>query len=117
MLIKNQRPERFNFSISKMKGVQTMAKSLQVLHNEIRPASTDGCSLHSTVPNITVPRAYLTIVCVCGKEHRIDLSELPQSTSRRMQIHEKCEHAQHFVIHTGHAKYRKILIVSDFGEK
>jgi hypothetical protein len=94
-----------------------MAKSQLILENGIRPASIDGSSLHSTVPAVTVPQAYLTIVCPCGKEHKIDLSQLPQSTSRRMQIHEKCEHAQHFVIHSGHAKYRKILIVSDFGEK
>jgi hypothetical protein len=94
-----------------------MAKSQVMLEREINSSSIDGSRLHSSIPMPTVPQAYLTIVCPCGKEHKIDLSELPQSTSRRIQVQEKCEHAQHFIIHSGHAKYRKILIVSDFGEK
>jgi len=94
-----------------------MAKSQQVLERGIEITSTDGSMLHSHVPVVTVPQTYLTIVCPCGKEHKIDLSNLPQSTSRRMQVQEECEYARHFVIHSGHAKYRKILIVSDFGEK
>ena len=94
-----------------------MAKSQVVLENEIHPTSIDRSTLHSHIPVVTAPQTFLTIVCPCGKEHRIDLTELPQSTSRRIQVQEKCEHAQHFIIHTGHAKYRKILIVSDFGEK
>ncbi|MHA2093919.1 MAG: hypothetical protein ACW98F_04750 [Candidatus Hodarchaeales archaeon] len=94
-----------------------MAKSQLVLEKGIGTASIDGSSIHSPVPAVIVPQTFLTIVCPCGKEHRIDLSNLPQSTSRRMQVHEKCKHAQHFIIHSGHAKYRKILIVSDFGEE
>ncbi len=94
-----------------------MAKSQQILERGIKITSTDGSMLHSHIPIVTVPQTYLTIVCPCGKEHKIDLSELPQSTTRRMQVQQKCEHAQHFIIHSGHAKYRKILIVSDFGEK
>lgn len=94
-----------------------MAKSQQVLERGIEITSTDGSMLHSHIPIVTVPQTYLTIVCPCGEEHKIDLSNLPQSTTRRMQVEEKCEYARHFVIHSGHAKYRKILIVSDFGEK
>jgi hypothetical protein len=94
-----------------------MAKSVLAFENEIKTTSIDGYSPHSHVPIVTVPQTYLTIVCPCGDEHRINLSQMPQSTSRRMQIQEKCEYARHFVIHSGHAKYRKILIVSDFGEK
>jgi hypothetical protein len=94
-----------------------MAKCQLAYENEIKTTSIDGSALHSHVPIVTVPQTYLTIVCPCGEEHKIDLSELPQSTTRRMQIQEKCEYARHFVIHSGHAKYRKILIVSDFGEK
>jgi len=94
-----------------------MAKSQQVLERGIEITSTDGSMLHSHIPIVTVPQTYLTIVCPCGDEHKIDLSNLPQSTTRRMQVQEKCAYARHFVIHSGHAKYRKILIVSDFGEK
>jgi hypothetical protein len=94
-----------------------MAKSQQVLERGIEITSTDGSMLHSHIPIVTVPQTYLTIVCPCGDEHKIDLSNLPQSTTRRMQVQEKCKYARHFVIHSGHAKYRKILIVSDFGEK
>lgn len=94
-----------------------MAKSQLMLERQIHSTSIDDSSLYSVIPPITTPRTYLTIVCPCGEEHKIDLSELPQSTSRRIQVHEKCKHAQHFIIHSGHAKYRKILIVSDFGEK
>jgi hypothetical protein len=94
-----------------------MAKSQQLLEKGIEMTSTDGSMLHSHIPIVTVPQTYLTIVCPCGDEHKIDLSNLPQSTTRRMQVQEKCEYARHFVIHSGHAKYRKILIVSDFGEK
>ena len=94
-----------------------MAKSQKMFQPTIEMTSTDGSMLHSHVPVVTVPQTYLTIVCPCGKEHKIDLSNLPQSTSRRMQVQEECEYARHFVIHSGHAKYRKILIVSDFGEK
>lgn len=94
-----------------------MAKSQKMFQEAIEMTATDGSMLHSHVPIVTVPQTYLTIVCPCGEEHKIDLSNLPQSTSRRMQVQEKCEYARHFVIHSGHAKYRKILIVSDFGEK
>jgi hypothetical protein len=94
-----------------------MAKSQQLLEKGIEMTSTDGSMLHSHIPIVKVPQTYLTIVCPCGDEHKIDLSNLPQSTTRRMQVQEKCEYARHFVIHSGHAKYRKILIVSDFGEK
>ena len=94
-----------------------MAKCQTILERGIETTSTDGSSLHSHVPVITVPQTYLTIMCTCGKEHRVDLSQLPQSTTRRMQVQEECEYARHFIIHSGHAKYRKILIVSDFGEK
>ncbi len=94
-----------------------MAKSQQILEKGIHSTSTDGSMLRSHIPIVTAPQTYLTIVCPCGDEHKIDLSNLPQSTTRRMQVQEKCEYARHFVIHSGHAKYRKILIVSDFGEK
>ncbi len=94
-----------------------MAKSLYMQEQTIRNDTKDISSVHSHIPIVTVPRTYLTIECPCGEDHRIDLNELPQSTSRRMQVQEKCEYARHFVVHSGHAKYRKILIVSDFGEK
>ena len=94
-----------------------MAKSQNVLEHGIHSTSSNLGGVHSHVPVVTVPQTYLTIVCPCGEDHKIDLSNLPQSTSRRMQVQEKCEYARHFVIHSGHAKYRKILIVSDFGEK
>lgn len=94
-----------------------MAKSQLIMETGIETTSSDHSMLHSHVPIVTVPQTYLTIVCPCGEEHKIDLSNLPQSTSRRIQVQEKCEYARHFVIHSGHAKYRKILIVSDFGEK
>lgn len=94
-----------------------MAKSQKSLEYGNQITSSNTSMLHSHVPIVTVPQTYLTIVCPCGEDHKIDLSNLPQSTSRRMQVQEKCEYARHFVIHSGHAKYRKILIVSDFGEK
>jgi hypothetical protein len=94
-----------------------MAKSQLILERGIETTAIDGSSIHSPNQAIKVPQTYLTIMCPCGKEHKIDLSNLPQSTSRRIQVHEKCKYAQHFIIHTGHAKYRKILIVSDYGEE
>lgn len=94
-----------------------MAKSQIVMESENQITSSNTSMLHSHVPIVTAPQTYLTIVCPCGEDHKIDLSNLPQSTSQRIQVQEKCEYARHFVIHSGHAKYRKILIVSDFGEQ
>ncbi len=63
-----------------------------------------------------IPRAYLTIDCKCGKQHQIDLTKLPESTSRRIQVKQECKQARHFIVHSGHPRYRKILIISEFGD-
>lgn len=73
-------------------------------------------SFGTPVNSFIVPQTYLYIACACGKEHKINLNELPQTSSEKIQIKEKCEHAQHYIIHSGQNGYRKLLIVSKYGE-
>ncbi len=81
-----------------------MAKALQITNTEHIPSI-----FHE-------PRAYLTIDCVCGKQHQIDLTKLPASTNRRVQVKQECNRARHFIVHNGHPRYRKILLISEFGD-
>lgn len=93
-----------------------MSKCVTALETGIETTSGSVSNIHSPSSVVTVPEAYLVFNCPCGKEHRINLSDLPRSTARRLQIEEKCEYARHFIIHSGHSRYRKILIVSEYGE-
>ncbi len=81
-----------------------MAKTLQTISTEHIP------------PLFHEPRAFLMIACVCGEEHQVDLTELPASTIHRVQVKQECHQARHFIIHSGHPRYRKILVISEFGE-
>ncbi len=81
-----------------------MAKALQT-------ASTD-----QGIPLLHVPRAFLMIDCTCGKQHQIDLTKLPASTNRRIQVKQECKCARHYIVHSGHPRYRKILLISEFGD-
>lgn len=93
-----------------------MSKCVTALDTATETASGSISTIHSPISQVTVPEAYLVFNCPCGKEHRISLNDLPRSTARRLQIEEKCEYARHFIVHTGHPRYRKILIVSEFGD-
>jgi len=93
-----------------------MSKCVTALETGIEATSGSLIRTDSPISTVTVPEAHLVFNCPCGKEHRISLSDLPSSTARRLQIEEKCEYARHFIIHTGHSRYRKILIVSEFGD-
>ncbi|MCP8322788.1 MAG: hypothetical protein L6N96_01225 [Candidatus Methylarchaceae archaeon HK02M2] len=93
-----------------------MAECVQTLASKPKTSSSDF--LVSGIPELglVVPQTYLLIECPCGEEHKIDLNSLTQSTKRTMQVEKQCECARHFIIHTGHPGYRKILIVSEFGD-
>lgn len=90
---------------------------MEHIYRETDSTSVDHSGMGTHIPLVTVPESYLVINCPCGEEHRISLNELPSSTSRRSQVEQKCEYARHFIVHTGHSRYRKILIVSEFGEQ
>ena len=93
-----------------------MAKSLSSLHPGMKSHSLEDDS-HATHTNSFLPtQTYLCIACACGKEHKINLEELPQTCSGKTQIKEKCECAKHYVVYSGQTGYRKVLIVSKFGD-
>lgn len=94
-----------------------MSECVSSLHKKSETISIDSSVVNYHTPMINIPQTYLHIMCPCGKEHRIDLSSLTQSTIHSTQVKEECDYARHFVVHSGHAKYRKILIASEFGEK
>lgn len=94
-----------------------MSKSLQVLQTGIKTMSTDATSLHSSIPLVTIPEAHLHITCPCGEVHKISLNDLPATTTRQVQVKEECPYGQYFIVHSGHPKYRKILVVADYGDK
>lgn len=93
-----------------------MAKCVEHLYRRSETGLSDSLGADSQFSRLAVPESYLVINCTCGEEHRISLNDLPESTSRRMQVEQRCEHARHFIIHSGHPRYRKILIVSEFGD-
>ena len=78
--------------------------------------SLEDDSYASYTNSIIVPQTYLVIACACGKEHKINLNELPQTSSGKIQIKEKCDVAKHYIIHSGQTGYRKIIVVSEFGD-
>jgi hypothetical protein len=94
-----------------------MAECVQTLENRPKTASVDSYVSGSPVPLVSVPQTYLLIECPCGEEHKIDLNSLSQTTKRTMQVEKQCQCARHFIVHTGHPGYRKILIVSEFGDE
>ena len=93
-----------------------MAKSLTSLHSTMKTQSLQDDSYTSETNSFIIPQTYLVIACACGKEHKVNLSELPQTSSEKIQIKEKCEYARHYIVHSGQTGYRKILVVSKFGE-
>ena len=93
-----------------------MAKSLSYLHPGMKSESSEDDSYATHTNSFIIPRTYLVIACACGKEHKINLSELPETCSQKVQIKDKCEHAKHYIVHSGQTGYRKLLIVSDYGE-
>ena len=93
-----------------------MAKSIPSLHSSMKSQTLEDDSYATHTKSFIVPQTYLCIACACGKEHKINLNELPQKTSEKVQIKEKCEYAQHYIVHSGKTGYRKILIVSEFGD-
>jgi hypothetical protein len=93
-----------------------MAKSMTSLHNQVKTGFIDRTSIHPNYSMVTVPEAHLHISCPCGKEHKINLNNLPSSTSQRVQIKEECPYGQYYIVHSGRDKYRKIMIISEFGD-
>ncbi len=74
-------------------------------------------NVSSIIPFFHQPRAFLMIECVCGKRHQVDLNKLPTTTTRQVQVEQECERARHFIIHSGYPRYRKILLISEFGDE
>ena len=93
-----------------------MSECIQTLQTRTKTTSTDASSLHSPIPLVTIPEAHLHITCPCGKVHKINLNDLPATTTRQVQVKEKCPYGQYFIVHSGHPKYRKILVVADYGD-
>jgi len=93
-----------------------VAKSLSYVHPSMKSESSEDDSYATHTNSFIVPQTYLCIACACGKEHKINLNELPQTSSQKVQIKEKCEHAQHYIVHSGQTGYRKILVVSKYGD-
>ncbi|MFX0208226.1 MAG: hypothetical protein ACFFDT_19735 [Candidatus Hodarchaeota archaeon] len=67
-------------------------------------------------PTLYQSQTMLVFNSVCGKRHQIDLNQLPASTTRRVQVKQESKLARHFIIHSRHTNYRKILIISEFGD-
>ena len=93
-----------------------MAKSLSYLHPGMKSESSEDDSYATHTNSFIIPQTYLVIACACGKEHKINLNELPQTSSGKVQIKEKCELARHYIVHSGQDGYRKVLIVSNYGD-
>jgi hypothetical protein len=93
-----------------------MAKSMSSLHNQTKTGFNDPTSTHSNYSMVTVPEAHLHISCPCGKEHKINLNNLPSSTAQSVQIKEECPYGQYYIVHSGREKYRKIMIITEFGD-
>ena len=71
---------------------------------------------YAGITNVFVPEAHLHITCPCGQTHKINLNDLPASTAQRVQVKTECPFGEYFIVHSGHSKYRKILIIAEFGE-
>jgi hypothetical protein len=93
-----------------------MAKCARSLHSGMETTYIDPTASYSSIPSVVVPQAHLHITCPCGKEHKIDLNNLPSSTSQRVQVKEECPYGQYYIVHSGRPKYRKIMIISEFGD-
>ena len=93
-----------------------MTKSLSYLHPGMKSESSEEDSYATHTNSFITPQTYLCIACACGKEHKINLNELPQTSSEKVQIKDKCEVAQHYIVHSGRYGYRKVLIVSNHGD-
>lgn len=93
-----------------------MSECIQTLQPRTKTMSIDASSLHSSIPLVTIPEAHLHITCPCGKTHKVSLNDLPATTTRRVQVKEECPYGQYFIVHSGHPKYRKILVVADYGD-
>lgn len=93
-----------------------MAKSVSSLHNQIKTDFIDPTSTYPNYSTVTVPEAHLHISCPCGKEHKINLNNLPASTSNSVQVKEECPYGQYYIVHSGRNKYRKIMIITEFGD-
>jgi hypothetical protein len=93
-----------------------VAKSISYLHPGMKSQSSEDDSYATQTNSFITPQTYLCIACACGKEHKINLDELPQTSSEKIQIKEKCEYARHYIVHSGQNGYRKVLIVSKYGD-
>ena len=93
-----------------------MAKSISSLHPGMKSQSMEDDSYATHTNSLLVPQTYLLIACACGKEHKINLNELPQKSTEKIQIKAECEYARHYIVHSGQTGYRKILVVSKYGD-